>query len=238
MYVYGKNTIKELLLSGQNIHHIYVTKDFDDANIINLIDKKRINAEVKEKKYIDELVDAYAQGIVAKIEDYQYKDLDYLINKTKDKEYPLIVLLDQVTDVHNLASIIRVCECVGVDGIIVPKTRSAAVNAGVYKISSGAIFNVDICQVSNLNNAIKKLKDNNYWIVGSDLATDNDYTSIDYKMKVGLIIGSEGKGIRDTTRKSCDFLVKIPMVGKINSLNASVAAGILCYQIFNDRKES
>ncbi len=160
-----------------------------------------------------------------------------MINKTEEKEYPLIVMLDQITDVHNLASIIRVCECVGVDGIIIPKTRSAEVNAGVYKISSGAIFNVDICQVSNLNNAIKKLKEHNYWIVGSDLATDNDYTSIDYKMKTGLIIGSEGKGIRDTTRKSCDFLVKIPMVGKINSLNASVAAGILCYQIFNDRKE-
>lgn len=237
MYIYGKNTIKELLISNQKVHNIYVTKDFSDDEIINLIKKKRINAEIRDKKYIDGLVDTYAQGIVAEIDNFQYKSLDYLMNKTDDKEYPLIVLLDQVTDVHNLASIIRVCECVGVDGIIIPKTRSAEVNAGVYKISSGAIFNVDICQVSNLSNAIRKMKEHNYWIVGSDLATDNDYTSIDYKMKTGLIIGSEGKGIRETTRKSCDFLVKIPMVGKINSLNASVAAGILCYQIFNDRKE-
>ncbi len=237
MYVYGKNTIRELLLSDQKIYHIYITKDFNDRDIINLINKKRIEAKIEEKKYIDDLVGTYAQGIVAKIDDYNYKSIDYLINKTKDKEYPLIILLDQITDVHNLASIIRVAECVGVDGIIIPKTRSATINAGVYKISSGAIFNVDICQVSNLNNAISKLKEHNYWIVGSDLATDNDYSSIDYKMKVGLVIGSEGKGIRESTRKHCDFLVKIPMVGKINSLNASVATGVLCYQIYNDRKE-
>ncbi len=236
MYIYGKNTIRELLISNKHAHHIFITKDFNDDEILNLIKKRRIEVEIKESKYIDGLVDSYAQGIVAKIENYEYKNIDYLIHKTADKEYPLIVLLDQITDIHNLASIIRVCECVGVDGIIIPKTRSAEINASVYKISSGAIFNVDICQVSNLNNTIKKLKDNNYWIVGSDLNTDNDYTSVDYKMKTGLIIGSEGKGIIDTTRKQCDFLVKIPMVGKINSLNASVAAGILCYQIFNDRK--
>lgn len=237
MYIYGKNTIRELLISDTKVKHIYMVKEFDDLEILNLIKKKRITVEIQERKYIDELVQTHAQGVVAKVPDFEYKSIDYLVSKTKDKEYPLIVMLDQITDVHNLASIIRVCECVGVDGIIIPKTRSAEINATVYKISSGAIFNVDICQVSNLSNAIKKLKDNSYWIVGSDLETNNDYTSIDYKMKVCLVIGSEGKGIRNTTRKHCDFLVKIPMVGKINSLNASVATGILCYQIFNDRKE-
>lgn len=237
MYIYGKNVIEELLKTDLKIHEVYVTNDFNDKNITKLLKNKRISPIIREKKYVDDLVDTYAQGIVAKIDKYKYKSIEELMERASNKEFPLIIILDQLTDIHNFASIIRICECAGVDGIIIPNNRSAEVNAGVYKISSGAIFNVDICMVSNITNAIKKLKDNGYWIVGSDLQTDTDYTSVDYKMSVGLVIGSEGKGIRDNTRKQCDYLVKIPMVGTINSLNASVATGILCYEIFNGRKE-
>ncbi|MFV0499356.1 MAG: 23S rRNA (guanosine(2251)-2'-O)-methyltransferase RlmB [Bacilli bacterium] len=237
MLVYGKNVIYELLISNEKIQYIIMSKKFSDEKITNLIIKKGIKITIKEKNDIDDMLGTNTQGIIAKINDFQYKSLDDCIIKLKNKQYPLFIMLDQITDIHNLASIVRVCECVGVDGIIIPKTRSAQINADVFKISSGAIFNIDIIQVSNINNAIKKLKENDFWIVGSDLQTNNLYTNVDYKMKMCLVIGSEGKGIRELTRKHCDFLVKIPMVGKINSLNASVATGILCYQIFNDRKE-
>lgn len=237
MYVYGKNVVEELLKSKQTIHEVYLTKEFNDQTILNELNKLRITLKYVEKKYADELVDNNSQGIVMKIDDFKYCDLDFLIKKTKNNENALIVILDQITDVHNFASIIRVCECVGADGIIIPSNRNAVVNSATYKISSGAIFNVDICMVTNISQTFKKLKDNNYWIIGSDLATDVDYASIDYNMKVGLVIGSEGKGIRENTRKNCDILVKIPMKGSTSSLNASVAAGILTYQIFNNRRE-
>ncbi len=237
MYVYGKNVIRELLKSNTKIYEVFIAKNFDDKDIFNIIKEKRIKFSIKEKKYVDQLVDAFSQGIVAKIDEYNYKTLDYILREASNKEYPFIMILDQITDVNNFASIIRVCECVGVDGIIIPNNRSAEVNASVYKISSGALFNVNVCKVANIASAMKKLKDEGYWIVGTDLNTDYDYTDVDYKMKVGLVIGSEGKGIRENTRKNCDFLVKIPMVGEINSLNASVAAGILSYQIFNNRRE-
>ncbi len=237
MYIYGKNTIVELLKSDTKIFEVYVTKDFKHQEISDLLNRKRIRPIIKEKNYIDKLVGTYAQGIVVKIADYEYKSLDYIMNKVKDKDDALILILDQITDVHNFASILRVCDCVGVDGIIIPKNNSVNVNAGVYKISSGAIFNVDVCMVTNISNTLKKLKDNNFWIVGSDLNTNTYYTSVDYKMNVGLVIGNEESGIRDSTRKNCDYLVKIPMVGSVNSLNASVATGVLCYQIYNSRKE-
>lgn len=237
MYIYGKNTVLELLKTDAKVFEVYVTKDFKHPEIEKLLRNKRINPITKEKVYIDKLVNTFAQGIVAKIADYEYKSLEYLLNKVSSKENSTIMILDQITDVHNFASILRVCECSGVDGVIIPKNNSVSVNAGVYKISSGAIFNVDICMVSNINNTLKKLKDNGFWIVGTDLKTDIDYASVDYKMNVGLVIGNEESGIRESTRKSCDYLVKIPMVGSVNSLNASVAAGILCYQIFNNRRE-
>lgn len=237
MYVYGKNVVNELLKTDLKIHNVLLTKQFDDQNLIKLLKTRNIKIEIKDKKELDNLVESNSQGIVASIDDYKYLNLNDVLDRQTKGEYGFVVILDQITDVHNFASIIRVCECVGVDAIIIPKTRSAVVTPSTYKISSGAIFNVDVCMVSNLNNAIDVLKKNGYWIVGSDLATDSSYDTVDYKMNVGLIIGSEGEGIRSSTRKSCDFLVKIPMVGKINSLNASVATGILCYQIFNQRKE-
>ncbi len=237
MYVYGKNTVLELLQSDTKIYHIYITRNFKHKTVEHLLKKKRIAFEIKEKSYIDNLVNNNAQGIVAKIDPYQYKSLEYLLKKVKDRQDSFFVILDQITDAHNFASILRVCECVGVDGVIIPKNNSATVTATTYKISSGAVCNVDICVVSNLSNTFKSLKEHGFWIVGSDLATDNDYTSIDYKMNVGLVIGNEETGIRTSTKKHCDFLVKIPMEGKVNSLNASVATGILCYQIYNNRKE-
>ncbi len=237
MYIYGKNTIVELLKSDTKIYEVFITKDFKHQEIRDLLNRKRIKPTIKEKNYIDNLVNTYAQGIVVKVAQYEYKSLDYLINKVKGKKDALILILDQITDVHNFASILRVCDCVGVDGVIIPKNNSVSVNAGVYKISSGAIFNVDVCMVTNVSNALRTLKENDFWIVGSDLNTKISYTSVDYNMNVGLVIGNEESGIRDSTRKNCDYLVQIPMVGSVNSLNASVATGVLCYQIYNSRKE-
>ncbi len=237
MYIYGKNTILELLKSDTDVIEIFHTKEFKSSEILELIKKRRINVKIKEKNYIDKLAGTFAQGIVANINDYQYMSIEKLLNKIKNKKNALVLILDQITDVHNFASILRVCECVGVDGVIIPKNNSVSINAGVYKISSGAIFNVDVCMVTNISNCLRKLKDDGFWIVGSDLSTNTSYVDVDYDFNVGLVIGNEENGIRESTRKQCDYLVKIPMVGSVNSLNASVATGVLCYQIYNSRKE-
>ena len=148
---------------------------------------------------------------------------------------PFIVILDHLEDPHNFGAIIRTCEAAGVDGIIIPKDRSVSVNSTVMKTSAGALNNMKICMVTNLNRCIDELKDKGIWIVGTDMTDSVSYDSIDYDMPVAIIIGSEGFGISRLVREKCDFVVNIPMKGKVNSLNASVAAGILIYKIFEKR---
>ncbi len=236
MYIYGKNAVLELLKSDYEVERIIACENSDLNEIVNLANKKKILVENSEKNTIDKLVDTHSQGIVAKIKDFKQYSLEDIVNNKKS-EYGLIIVLDQITDVNNFASIIRVCECAGVDGIIIPKDRSVTLSSSVGKISSGAIFNTKVCTVTNLNQALKKLKSLGYWVFAGDLQSDTEYSKMDYNLDAALIIGSEGKGIRDSVRKSCDFLMKIPMYGKVNSLNAAVACGILTYQIINMRKE-
>lgn len=173
------------------------------------------------------------QGIIIELEDYKYLDFSSIKN---DNDANFVVILDHIEDPRNFGAIIRTCECAGVDYIIIPNKRSTLITSSVMKTSSGALINSKIVMVANLKDTIDKLKKLGFWIVGSD-ADGEDYTKIDYKGKTALIIGSEGFGLKEIVRKNCDFIASIPLKGKVNSLNASVAAGILIYEVLRGKNE-
>jgi len=162
--------------------------------------------------------------------------LDEIISRSKKSSSPLLLILDSIQDTHNVGAILRSAECSGVNGVIVTKHNSAPINETVVKTSAGATEHVKIAQVNNLANAIEELKENGFWIVGSSLENAKPYTEVDYKIPVALIVGNEEKGIRKLTADKCDFLVQIPMTGKLQSLNVSVATGILLFEINRQRK--
>ena len=230
MLVYGRNVAKDLIRKNEKIKKIIIQENFDDKELISLIEKGKFNVQIKSKREIDDLCPGVNQGIILDIPDYQYKNLGDVL----DQE--ILVLLDHLEDPHNLGAIIRTCEAAGIKAVVIPKDRQVQVNATVMKTSVGTLNNVDVVSVSNLNNTIKTLKDNGFWIVGTSLENSQDYREVDYSGKIALIIGNEGKGISDLVAKNCDFLVKIPMYGETNSLNASVAAGIMIYEIIRNRK--
>ena len=232
MLVYGKNVARDILKNNKEIKKIIIQDNFDDKEIISLIEKSKIRVETKSKREIDNLCSGLHQGIILDIPDYQYKTLDSVISNLDD----FVVILDHLEDPHNFGAIIRTCEAAGVKTIILPKDRQVQVNATVMKTSVGTLELVDLVSVSNLVQTIDKLKENGYWIVGTTLEDSVDYRTIDYSGKIALIIGNEGAGMSNLVRKNCDFLAKIPMYGKTNSLNASVAAGIMIYEVIRNRK--
>ena len=231
MKVYGKNVAIETLKDNKKIYKIYLSNKFKDEEILSLIDKRKINTKILDNKELDRMCKGLHQGIILEVEDIKVYSFDEVIlGITKD--YPLVVILDHLEDPHNLGAIIRSSEAFGVDAIILPNDRSVGITSTVVKTSVGTIEKVKIINVPNINNAIRKLKDLGYWIVGTDMEGTN-YTEIDYKTKIGLVIGNEGKGMSKVTRENCDYIAKIPMKGTVNSLNASVAAGILIYKVIN-----
>ena len=171
---------------------------------------------------------------MAYIENYRYYTIDEILKDIPENKQPLLLMLDGLEDPHNLGAIIRTVEASGIDGIILPKDRSVSVNETVMKTSVGALYNVKICQVVNLNQTIKKLKSLGYWIIGTDM-NGSDYQDFNYPKKMALVIGSEGFGMSRLIKEACDYVVSIPMNGKINSLNASVATGIMIYELIRKR---
>lgn len=232
MLVYGRNVAKELLENNKNVQKIILQDGFNDKEIKSLIDFRKIPVQYKSKREIDDLANGVHQGIILFIPDYKYKDLDDVLTD----EASFFVLLDHIEDPHNLGAIVRTCEAARVDAIIMPRDRQVQVNATVMKTSVGTLENVDIVTVSNLNNTISELKKNGFWVVGTALEDSVDYRSIDYSSKIALVIGNENSGMSNLVKKSCDFIAKIPMYGKTNSLNASVAAGIMIYEVIRNRK--
>lgn len=230
MIVFGKNVAKELIASNIKINKVFLLKTFDDKGILDYLENNNIRRIIIDKREMDNKYKGNHQGIVLDIEDYKYRKLeDYYDSK-------FIVILDHLEDPHNFGAIIRTCEAAGVEAIIIPKNRSVEINSTVMKVSAGALNNMDIIEVSNLVTAMNKLKDNGFWIYGTDMENSSVYTEIDYAQKTALVIGAEGNGISELVRKNCDFVVNIPMTGKINSLNASVAAGIIIYEVVRQRK--
>ena len=220
MYVCGKNVLKETPV--KKIHKVFLREYFKDNEVIEYLKSNKIHFEFVNIQRLNKMVKENHQGIVIDIDDYEYYKLDDILNEN------FVICLDHLEDPHNLGAIIRTCECAGINAIIIPDNRSVRVNETVMKISAGAINNVKVVLVSNLNNAIKKLKDNLFFVYAADM-DGKDYRTIDYAEKRALVIGAEGAGVSRIIRESSDEIVSIPMFGKINSLNASVSAAILIY---------
>ncbi len=231
MYVYGRNVALETINNKIEIKKIILQEHFKDDKLLSQL--KRVPAPIiyKKKYELDKMVNGLHQGVILQVPDYEYASLDEII----DKENALVVILDHLEDPHNLGAIIRTCEAAGVDGIIIPKDRSVSVNPTVIKVSTGAIDYVKIAQVTNLNNTIRTMKENGFWIVGTDMQGEN-YSDIDYSGKCAIVVGNEGKGLSRMVLESCDFIASIPMNGKTNSLNASVALGIVLFEAVKLRK--
>ncbi len=229
MIIYGKNSCCEYLKSDKKVKKVYLERNFSDKSLISLIENKKIRPNFLLKSELDELAKGNHQGIIIDVGEFEYCDVDDII-----KENGFIVMLDHLEDTHNFGAIIRTCEAAGVDGIIIPKDRSVSVNSTVMKTSSGAAINMKICMVTNLNQTIKYLKDKGFWVTSTNMNGIN-YTSVDYKGSSLIIIGNEGNGVSKLTEKSSDYVVSIPMYGKVNSLNASVAAGVIIYEVVRQR---
>lgn len=225
MLISGKNVVNELLKNDVKINKIYLSEKFSDEKLKKKLPKEKII--LKKVSEIGSMTNEKNQGIIADVEEYKTISMNEV-----DMNSRLILVLDHLEDTHNFGAIIRTAECAGVKYIIIPKNRSVKVNATVIRTSAGAVFNTKIVEVANIRNTLLKLKENGFLIVGAEADGEN-YKDIDYTEKTALVIGSEGKGLKYITKNSCDVIASLPLNGKVNSLNASVACAILIYEIIN-----
>ena len=238
--VEGRNSVLELLESGKDINKIYITRGERHGSINKIIAKakeRKIIIVEKDRRQMQEIAETENyQGVIAIVPPFEYCEIEDMLEEAKNKnEDPFILILDGIEDPHNLGSIIRTAETAGVHGIIIPKRRAVSVNSTVNKVSAGAVEHMKIARVTNITDSIEKLKENGLWICGTDINTDTYYYNQDLTGPLGIVIGNEGTGMSDRVKKSCDFLVKIPMKGKVTSLNASVSAGIVIYEAMKQR---
>ena len=238
--VEGRNSVLELLESGKDINKIFVTKGEKHGSInkiIQMAKEKKVIVVEKDKRKMNEMAqNQNYQGVIAVVPPFEYCEVEDILEEAKRKnEDPFVIILDGIEDPHNLGSIIRTAETAGVHGIIIPKRRAIAVNSTVNKVSAGAVEHMKVARVTNISQTIEKLKENGLWICGTDINTDKYYYNEDLKGPIGIVIGNEGNGISENVRKNCDFLVKIPMKGKVTSLNASVSAGIIIDEVVKQK---
>ena len=236
----GRNAVIEVLKSDKTINKLMILKGERQGSmneIIKLAKAKHIIISEVEKTKLDSLSETkHHQGVIAFVAPIEYKELDDIFALAKDKnEDPFILIADEIEDPHNLGALIRSAECAGVHGVIIPKRRATAVTEVVFKTSVGACEYVPIVRVNNINETIRELKDRGVWIVGTDGNAKTMYYDQDYQGSIAIIIGSEGRGMNKLTMENCDFLVKIPMMGKITSLNASVSGGIVLFEALKQR---
>ena len=236
----GRNSILELLESGKDINKLFVTKGEKHGSINKILaiaKERKIIIVEKDKKQMDEMAqEENYQGVIAIVPPYEYVEIEDILEYAKQKqEEPFILILDGIEDPGNLGSIIRTAETAGVHGIIIPKRRAASVNSTVNKVSAGAVEYVKIARVTNITDAIEKLKQNGLWICGTSIDANKYYYNQDLTGPLAIVIGNEGKGIGEKVKNNCDFLVKIPMKGKIGSLNAGVSTGIIVYEAVKQR---
>jgi 23S rRNA (guanosine2251-2'-O)-methyltransferase len=235
----GRNTVLEALRSKREINKIWIADGAQKGSMTPIIkEAKKANILVQfvPKQKIDQLVNENHQGVVAQVAAYKYADIDKLFQVAAErKETPFLLILDEIEDPHNLGSIMRTADAVGVHGIIIPKRRAVGLTTAVAKASTGAIEYIPVARVTNLARTVDELKERGLWIAGTDAQGNEDYRSLDGKLPLGLIIGSEGRGMSRLLKEKCDFLYRLPMRGHVTSLNASVAAGLLMYEIFRNR---
>lgn len=228
--IFGRNPVKEALRANR-VTKVFITNNFSDKEINLLLQEKKPYIKVVSNSELDYSCQGVHQGIMAEIKPYEYLDLDEIIRRSRKVEVPIIVILDGINDTHNLGAILRSCDVFNVTGVLIPKHNQVPLNATVAKSSAGAINFVPVAQISSINQTIQKLKDNGFWIVSTDGNAKIDYNQIKYDFPVALVIGSEGKGVSQLVIKNSDYVIKIPQYGHVNSLNASVAAGILLAKI-------
>lgn len=237
--IIGRKPVLEALNSDEEIAQVYILFG-QEGGIINAIrvaaKKKGIKVnQIPFDKFKQITQSKIAQGVAAVKFEQKFYELHEIISEAKKSYYPLILILDSIQDTHNVGAILRSADCSGVDGVIITKHNSAPINETVVKTSAGASEHVKIAQINNLAQTIEELKQNGFWIVGSYLEGAKNYTTVDYKIPIAVIVGNEEKGIRKLTADKCDHLIKIPMKGKIQSLNVSVATGVLLFEILRQR---
>ncbi|EIJ80038.1 RNA methyltransferase, TrmH family, group 3 [Bacillus methanolicus PB1] len=238
-FIIGKNPVIEALKSERNINKIIIAEGSHRGQmqqITRLAKEANVPVQFVPKKKLDQIFDGNHQGIIAYVAAYQYAELDDLFAVAEKKqEPPFLLLLDEIEDPHNLGSIIRTADAAGVHGIIIPKRRAVGLTATVAKASTGAIEYIPVVRVTNMAQIIDELKDRGLWIAGTDAKGKEDYRTFDGTLPLGLVIGSEGKGMGRLIRDKCDFLIHLPMTGHVTSLNASVAAALLMYEVYRKR---
>ncbi len=240
--VEGRNAVIELLKSDRTVNKIMVAKGDRQGSIneiLKLAKQNRIIVTEVDRNKLDTLSETkHHQGVIAFVAPIEYKDVDDILNVAKERgEEPFILIADEIEDPHNLGALIRSAEVAGCHGVIIPKRRAVAVTEVVSKVSVGATEYMPIARVNNINDTIRELKDKGVWIVGTDGSADTIYYKQDLTGPIAIVVGSEGRGMNKLTMKNCDFLVKIPMMGKITSLNASVSGGIVLFEALKQRLE-
>lgn len=228
--IYGKNPVIEAIRAKKALK-VFIVNNFNDQKILSMVKESHLNMVIVSSLEMDKMCDGVHQGVAAELKPYQTVSLEEIIIKAKKKEKKIIVMLDNISDPHNLGAIMRSADVFEASGIILPKHNSVTLNATVAKTSAGAINYVPVAVVNNLNQAIKTLKDEGFWVVSTDGSAELSYSSIKYDFPVVIVIGSEGKGVSPLVLKNSDYIVKIPQYGHVNSLNASVAAGILLAEV-------
>lgn len=238
-YIIGKNPVIEALKSDRDVNKILIAEGSVKGQmqqVIGLAKERNVLVQFVPKKKIDGLVEGNHQGVVAQVAAYQYAELDDLFRIAEERgEEPFFILLDEIEDPHNLGSIMRTADAVGAHGIIIPKRRAVGLTATVAKASTGAIEYIPVVRVTNMARTIDELKERGVWIAGTDAKGKEDFRKFDGNLPLGLVIGSEGKGMGRLIRDKCDFLIRLPMKGQVTSLNASVAAALLLYEVFRKR---
>ncbi|GMB09983.1 23S rRNA (guanosine2251-2'-O)-methyltransferase [Thermolongibacillus altinsuensis] len=237
--IIGKNPVLEALKSGREINKIWIAEGSQRGqmqSIIQLAKQAGVLIQYVPKKKMDQMAEGNHQGVVAQVAAYRYYEVDDLFKKAEQSgEPPFLIILDEIEDPHNLGSIMRTADAVGAHGIIIPKRRAVGLTATVAKASTGAIEYIPVARVTNLARTVDELKERGVWIVGTDAKGEQDYRSLDGTMPLALVIGSEGKGMSRLIREKCDFLIRLPMKGRVTSLNASVAASLLMYEVYRKR---
>lgn len=236
----GRNSVLELLESGKDVNKIFVTRGEKHGSInkiLGIAKERKIIVVEKDKKQMDEMAqEENYQGVIAIVPPFEYVEISDILEVAKERnEDPFVIVLDGIEDPHNLGSIIRTAETAGVHGVIIPKRRAVSVNSTVNKASAGAVEHMKIARVTNISDAIEELKQAGLWVCGTAVDTNKYYYNQDLTGPLAIVIGNEGKGIGEKVKKNCDFLVKIPMKGKVQSLNASVSTGIVVYEAVKQR---
>lgn len=240
--IYGKNSVLEILRSGHSVNKVLLAKGQDakfTREVVNLCRAKGIPMQEVERQRLIDLAGPEHQGIVAQVAPYGYAEISDMLELAKSrKEDPLLIILAEVEDPHNLGAILRTAECVGAHGVIIPKRRAASVTETVAKVAAGALEYVPVARVSNLTQAISNLKDAGLWIAGAHMTNATPLWQADLKGPLGIVLGSEGQGIPRLVAENCDFMVSLPMHGHITSLNVSASAAVLLYEVLRQRQSS